>query len=145
MQVDSNAYYTLSSYVGKSTGLGHYLIGQYNNHHDSVHHPETPHRHDYYELIWIREGSGRLKCGTSEWDFRPGSLFFSAPGRLHCWSADTQLNGDLLGFNEEFFAADADYTSLLGRMWFLHGAPCPLASFTDDALQEMNRLFTQLR
>lgn len=145
MQVANDAYYTLSSYVGKSTGIGHYLVGPYHNRSDGVHHPHTPHRHDYYELIWIREGQGRLKCGTSEWDFRAGTLFFSAPGRLHCWSPETQLVGDLLGFDEEFFAADADYTSLLSRLWFLHDARCPLVAFEGDSFQEMDRLFAQLR
>lgn len=145
MQDANYAYYTLSSYVGKSGGIGHYLIGQFRNRSDGVHHPQMPHRHDYYELIWVREGAGRLKCGAEEWDFVSGTLFFSAPGRLHCWSPNPRLQGDLLGFDEEFFAADADYPGLLGRLWFLHDAKCPLVTFEGAECQEIDRLFTQLR
>jgi AraC family transcriptional regulator, transcriptional activator of pobA len=36
-------------------------------------------RHNYYSIVWIKEGSGKLRVDVSEYDFESGCMFFFSP------------------------------------------------------------------
>lgn len=42
-------------------------------------------RNNYYSLIWIKEGSGKLKTDFSEYSFERNSLFHSLPTSHLCF------------------------------------------------------------
>lgn len=145
MSLASIVQYRLSTYTDSSyLRPGNYSVFSYEAEGDGVHDRQTPHRHDFYQLIWLTEGNGRLVCDLKEWDFEAGTLFFAAPGRLHCWKPETPARGIALGFTDEFLCAETDRPSALGRFAYLHEAEKPLLPLTGQERVEMNGLFGSL-
>jgi AraC family transcriptional regulator, transcriptional activator of pobA len=59
-------------------------------------------RNNYYSLIWIMEGSGKVKADFAEYDFVKGSLFAFSPYQPFML-ATKKINGVALHFHPDFF------------------------------------------
>ncbi len=103
-----------------------------------------PHRHDFFQILWLDEGSGSLRCDLATYEFSGPTLAFFAPGRLHAWNHAIEPRGIMFGFPQSFFNADADYPGLIGRLPYLHEAACPLLSLSGLDADDMARHFAQL-
>lgn len=60
-------------------------------------------RLNYYSMIWIQKGSGKVKADFSEYDFTPGTLFSFAPYQPFMLSTDERVQGIVLNFHPDFF------------------------------------------
>jgi len=145
MPFSSIAQYGLASYTESSFQRpGNYSVFPYKAEGDGLHDRRVPHRHDFYQLIWLMEGSGRLQCDLHEWSFQSGTLFFAAPGRLHCWQPETPASGIALGFTDEFLCADSARSTILSRFAYLHETEKPLLTISGAERTEMTHLFNCL-
>lgn len=59
-------------------------------------------RNGYYSLIWVTEGSGKVKADFSEYDFDRNNLFAFAPYQPFMFSAK-KLKGVAINFHPDFF------------------------------------------
>ncbi len=57
---------------------------------------ETIQRNNYFSLIWIIEGNGRLAADFAEYDFTENSLLEFAPYQPHMISAERPIKGKAL-------------------------------------------------
>ncbi len=103
-----------------------------------------PHRHDFYQMLWLDEGCGTLRCDLETFAFEAPCFAFFAPGRLHAWHHEIEPRGIIFGFPQSFFHADTDYPGLIGRLDFLHEAACPLLDLLGRDSEDMSRNFTHL-
>lgn len=60
-------------------------------------------RHNYFSLVWVREGNGVLKADFSEYDFGKNSLFAFAPYQPYMIAAKENISGISINFHPEFF------------------------------------------
>ena len=60
-------------------------------------------RNNYYSLIWIIEGSGKLKADFAEYDFASNSLCAFAPYQPFMLQTDKALKGVAINFHPDFF------------------------------------------
>ena len=60
-----------------------------------------PHRHDYHELIWIRNGSGRHLLDGEEVAALPGSITVIGRGQVHVLERASAVTGAAVRFGEE--------------------------------------------
>jgi AraC family transcriptional activator of pobA len=60
-----------------------------------------PHRHDYHELIWIKEGSGHHILDGREVPVVPGSLTVIGRGQVHVFERARSVNGAVVRFGDE--------------------------------------------
>jgi len=60
-------------------------------------------RNNYYSLIWIINGTGKVKADFSEYLFEPGMLFSFSPYQPFMLSADGDIQGIALQFHPDFF------------------------------------------
>jgi AraC family transcriptional activator of pobA len=60
-----------------------------------------PHRHDYHELIWIREGSGHHILDGREVAVVPGSLTVIGRGQVHVFQRARSVSGAAVRFGDE--------------------------------------------
>lgn len=104
----------------------------------------APHRHDFFQILWLDEGRGTLRCDLATHEFEGPTLAFFAPGRLHAWNHEVEPRGIMFGFPQSFFNADADYPGLIGRLPYLHEAACPMLSLSGSEAEDMSRHFSQL-
>jgi len=60
-------------------------------------------RNNYYSLIWVTEGSGKLIADFSEYSYLPNTLFAFAPYQPFIFMADKKMKGVALQFHPDFF------------------------------------------
>lgn len=60
-------------------------------------------RNNYYSLIWLTQGSGKVKADFSQYEFLPNSLFAFSPYQPFMLSSDKKLSGIALQFHPDFF------------------------------------------
>jgi AraC-like DNA-binding protein len=59
-------------------------------------------RNNYFSLIWIKEGFGKVKTGFSEFDFKDNTLFAFAPLQPFAFSTENTIKGVVINFHPEF-------------------------------------------
>jgi len=74
-----------------------YMEFEDNSHFDHIQ------RNNYFSLIWVTNGSGKLKADFAEYDFDENSLFAFSPYQPYMFSADTIVKGIAINFHSEFF------------------------------------------
>lgn len=67
---------------------------------DGVH---FPHRHDFYNLIFITQGSGTHDIDFRRFEVVPNQLFFMNDGQVHEWDLSADITGYTLFFKREFY------------------------------------------
>ncbi len=60
-------------------------------------------RNNYYSLIWIKEGAGKVKADFSEYDFIQNTLFAFSPYQPFMFLPDENMEGIALQFHPDFF------------------------------------------
>jgi AraC family transcriptional activator of pobA len=60
-------------------------------------------RNNYFSLIWVTEGSGRVSADFAEYDFSSNCLFAFAPYQPYMFIAGTPIRGTALYFHPDFF------------------------------------------
>jgi AraC family transcriptional activator of pobA len=61
-----------------------------------------PHRHNYYSVIWVKEGTGKHFIDFKTYTVQPGTIFFISPEQVHDLVMDTPYAGDVLLFTTDF-------------------------------------------
>ncbi|MFJ6699072.1 helix-turn-helix domain-containing protein [Streptomyces sp. NPDC091272] len=84
-----------------------------------------PHRHTFYEIVYVTGGRGAHVIDLSRWELRPPHLCFVVPGQVHHWEDAVGLQGQVVLFTEDFLLdhpGDRDLLRALGeRPWFSPG------------------------
>ena len=60
-------------------------------------------RNNYYSLIWVISGKGKVKSDFSEYSVEPGTLFSFSPYQPFVFFADGDIQGISLQFHPDFF------------------------------------------
>ena len=60
-------------------------------------------RNNYFSLIWIKEGNGKLKADFADYDFEANNLFAFSPYQPYMFAAEKPIKGIAIYFHAEFF------------------------------------------
>jgi AraC-like DNA-binding protein len=72
-------------------------------------HLDEPHKHDYYVMMWLREGQGTHEVDFQSFELSPNSFWFLSPGQTHALHPSGHHEGFVVSFTNEFFClSDAD-------------------------------------
>ncbi|WP_136806735.1 helix-turn-helix domain-containing protein [Desulfosediminicola flagellatus] len=63
---------------------------------------DYPHRHDYYEVLYINDGEGEHVIDFETYTIQPPTFHFLSKGQIHFWQLRKPLKGYALIFPEEF-------------------------------------------
>jgi len=63
-----------------------------------------PHRHDFYQIMWVLKGSGFHIIDSIRYEVKPHTLFFMSPGQMHDLDLSEDTTGHTLSFSQEFFS-----------------------------------------
>lgn len=63
---------------------------------------EGPHRHNYQELLWIKEGAGRHKIDQETLEITPATFYLISKGHVHHFLEGRNLDGFTLRFTDDF-------------------------------------------
>jgi AraC-like DNA-binding protein len=102
-------------------------------------------RNNYYSLIWVTEGSGKLKTDFSEYNFEKNSLFSFTPYQPFMFSSN-MIKGVAIYFHSDFFCIHKHQTQVTcNGVMFNNVYEKPFIS-VDEALQDtLNKTLEQIR
>src|SRR5215831_6433276 len=60
-------------------------------------------RNNYYSLIWVHRGKGKLKADFAEYDFEDNYLFSFSPYQPFMLLPENEINGLSVQFHPDFF------------------------------------------
>ena len=67
---------------------------------------EGPHRHNYYEMIWLTKGEGTLYVDMQALEIGNNTIVCLAPGQTHQFQAHAEVEGFVLSFTDFCFRTD---------------------------------------
>ncbi len=70
------------------------------NRHFSV---KYPHRHDFFEVLFLRKGSGYHVIDGNKYVIKPPSVFFMSPGQAHKLELSNDIEGFIFIFTSDFY------------------------------------------
>jgi AraC family transcriptional activator of pobA len=63
----------------------------------------TPHRHTYYEILFIEEGQGFHEIDFHSYPVQGAGMHFLTPGQVHLLTFSTSCKGYIVAFSEDFY------------------------------------------
>jgi AraC-like DNA-binding protein/mannose-6-phosphate isomerase-like protein (cupin superfamily) len=70
------------------------------NRHFSV---KYPHRHDFFEVLFLQKGSGYHVIDGNNYDIKPPCVFFLSPGQAHKLELSHDIEGYIFIFTSDFY------------------------------------------
>lgn len=108
---------------------------------------EYPHRHhDFYEILYLKEGSGKHIIDFKSYDVKPNSIFFLSPGQVHTLAFSDDIKGYIFLFTSEFYLLNKQNKNrLLEFPFFFHlqEETPPLYLSESKHFQKMSYLFEE--
>lgn len=105
-----------------------------------------PHRHDYYEIIFIEDGSGEHIIDYESYDIKTPSFYFLSKGQIHFWKLNKPLTGKVLLFPREFLIPPATAINQEGDLIIFNTlSKAPHVIINDDNLPKIQEIFTNLK
>jgi AraC family transcriptional activator of pobA len=84
-----------------------------------------PHRHAFYEIIYIKQGKGAHVIDFKTYPIAPGSLYLFSPDQIHFWQIAKPLDGVSIQFSENFLLLPPAELYLTEYLDFFHNAEYP--------------------
>lgn len=69
-------------------------------------------RNNFYSIIWLKKGRGKLKADFSEYDFTENALFTFAPYQPFMFLDNSEISGIAVQFHSDFFCIHANHTEV---------------------------------
>lgn len=70
------------------------------NRHFSV---QYPHRHDFFEVLFLKKGTGFHVIDSNKYEIKPPCVFFMSPGQAHKIEFSNDIEGYIFIFNPDFY------------------------------------------
>ena len=97
---------------------------------------EYPHRHDFYEVLYLSEGSGFHIIDSNKYKIEPPCIFFMTPGQTHKLELSQDIDGYIFLFASDFYLLHQSNKNKLLSFPFFHSVtrqnPPLFLSQTDD-------------
>ncbi|MDX1726120.1 MAG: helix-turn-helix domain-containing protein [Pseudomonas sp.] len=93
-----------------------------------------PHRHDFFHVIWITQGSGTHLIDSVRYSVKPNTLFFMMPGQIHDFELSEDTSGYNFNFSSEFFLLNMRSDATISDIPFFRPADPIQALYLTDEL-----------
>jgi AraC family transcriptional activator of pobA len=102
-----------------------------------------PHRHDYHELVWVREGSGQHLLDGRAVPVEPRTLTLIGRGQVHVFERAQDLRGSVVRFGEELVLGGGAQRATPG--WLLAGRGGRSVTVPSDEVGALEAVIAALR
>jgi len=107
--------------------------------------PDSPHRHEFYTIIFIEQGEGVHFVDFAEYKIENHTIYFIQPGQMHQLVLTTEPVGWVISFTEEFLMANSIPEKLVNDIYLFndYGQSPPL-QVDDEILPVYQNLIGQM-
>jgi len=107
--------------------------------------PDSPHRHDYYTIIFIEQGEGIHFVDFNEYKIEDRSIFFIQPGQMHQLVLINKPIGWVITFTEEFLITNSIPDKLINDIFLFNDfGQSPPLYIDEENLQVYKNLISQM-
>lgn len=79
------------------------VVGPFAPYRLAHHKLEVPHRHRFYHMVYFTKGMGYHTIDFDRFPVQPHQLYAMAPGQVHHWEFEGDVDGYVLNFSASFF------------------------------------------
>lgn len=106
---------------------------------------EQPHRHNYFVLLWLKEGAGFHQIDLERFPLEPDTVYCILPGQVHQMQAQGPIRGFAISFTREFMGIAETNTELLFGSGLLNRfMPSPRIRVSPAIRQDMEEVVLKL-
>lgn len=105
-----------------------------------------PHRHDFFEVLYLKKGSGFHVIDGNNYEIKPPCVFFMSRGQAHKLELSQDIEGYIFIFTADFYLLNrVDQNRLIEFPFFytIHQDNPPLQIENEDDIRFMETLFRQ--
>ena len=107
---------------------------------------EAPHRHTFYEIIYITNGGGTHFVDFEPFPLQPPTLYFISPGQIHLWQLTSPLEGITLMFSEDFLVFPSSSVGKVDEIAFFHTTgDTPELCLNKNQAEQINQLLNLIK
>ncbi len=97
------------------------------------------HRHLFFELVYILEGTGVQCINQNKFNYKPGHMFLITPEDCHSFEIETTTTFFFLRFNDIYIHTNTFHTDNVQRLEYIlqnanHQPGCILKNLSDKSL-----------
>jgi AraC family transcriptional activator of pobA len=81
-----------------------------------------PHKHNFYEILWIRNGNSKHFVDNQARPLAMDTIYFMSPGQTHHFEEYASVQGDSIMFSEEFFILNFTNKAAIRKLAFLQNS-----------------------
>jgi AraC family transcriptional regulator, transcriptional activator of pobA len=109
---------------------------------DGIH---FPHRHDFFNLIFITKGTGTHNIDFRQFVIEPNQLFFMNDGQIHEWNLSSDIQGFTMFFKKEFYNVAEPIFSIPHLPFFNNsGNEAPFVIFEETEAKIIGHFFEDI-
>ena len=106
---------------------------------------EIPHRHDYFEIIFLEDGSGKHIIDYESYEIKTPAFYFLSKGQIHFWKLKKGLKGSVLLFPREFLIPPATAFNHEGDLAIFNSlSKAPCVCINEDNLPKIRELLKNI-
>jgi len=97
------------------------VVGPFGPYRLAHHKLEVPHRHRFYHMVYFTKGGGHHTIDFDRFPVQPHQLYAMAPGQVHHWEFEGNVDGYVLNFSASFFQSFLLRPDYIDDFPFFHG------------------------
>lgn len=104
-----------------------------------------PHKHTFYHVVLFTKGGGKHSIDFKYFEIKPYQIYFMAPGQVHRWDFEGEVDGYIINFSPELFQSfllRPDY--LEGFIFFSGNVDDEVINLSNTTGKELAALFEKL-
>lgn len=123
-----------------------FRIERMEDHYDDVNgNVDEPHRHNFYVIIWLKQGKGEHTIDFNTYALDKNSLFFLSPGQIHQIKTTNRPSGWAMSFSEDFLAINGISKSFVQNInLFRPYSETPPLRVSDALQQKLERTISEM-
>lgn len=104
----------------KNDGILVSRFGYYAQQHQHLH---SAHRHSFYHLVFFTAGTGKQQIDFKKFEVKQGLIYFMIPGQVHSWDFETEPDGYIINFSNDYLSSFLLKPDYLEKFSFFSGKP----------------------
>ncbi len=103
-------------------------------------------RHNYYSLLWIKKGTGKVKADFAEYPWKSGCLLAFSPYQPFMLLTNTEIEGMALNFHPDFFCIHKHHEAVAcNGVLFNNIYESPVLKLDDEISAKFQNIVEQMR
>ena len=97
------------------------IISRFSEYSESYKHLHSPHKHNFYHVVFFTEGKGNHTIDFERFEVKPNQVYFMAPGQVHSWNFEGTAEGYIINFSASFYQSFLLRSDYLEQFFFFDG------------------------